>query len=91
MEGIRTIGPKALDAYVGDRIMVDIHIGHGTYYRQIGTFAEDGTDFYVKDPFVVINGERVSQLEKVVVKHGDVIHLQKNSRVVDYLFIDESD
>lgn len=96
MKYMRTIGPRALEAYVGDRVWVYILGGNTTFYQQVGELAEssggDDHDFYLKDPVVLMNWERVPQKDNVFIKHGDVIKLQtQNGGVRDYVFIDESD
>lgn len=91
---MRYIGPEGLDAAVGLRAGLDIHVGGGAYHRAVGKIAEaasgDLTEFYlqVRPKYQHKFGTRIP------IRHGDRVTLQNNGRgehhLRTYHFVDAS-
>ena len=98
-----TIGPQALDKYVGDAIYVYKHRGNGIYHRYSGELVDkEQSEYVIKN--VRFGDERFAREMRVI--HGDKIEIVDEKRrkeyckqkgkgtqrfIDSYLFIDESD
>ena len=88
-KGFRTIGPQALDNYVGTDVI--FHNRHGILADRVPNSATIINDVPDSDFYIRMNGFYVP------LRHGDSIRLRQDSSkphsccVRDYVFIDESD
>lgn len=96
----RNIGPKALDAYVGDYIYVYKHCGQGKYHRYSGKLVDKEQGEYAITDIRRGNFEYTGAKE-MEINNGDGLLLVKENKnglmkkgvafVDEYRFIDKSD